>query len=188
MVKSARQTNAATLCLQERVEQMRLADWRKITDAEYLKNILLASPARSAAPLDQLSETITITAFPDSTAAQKLIVEKRANGERWTMLSGNGLTSQRLAEVEFRLGWIGPDRRQRVRASTTMISNGGISRANLPGMGSVGGAPPGSTTPAPMATTPDSTPVPTSTPAPGNGNGNGNGNGRGNVGGQSGKK
>lgn len=191
LVKSARQSNAATLCLQERVEQMRLADWRKITDAGYLKDTLLAAPARSAAPLDQLWETITITAYPDPAAAKKLIIERRVNGERVTMLSGDGLSSERLAEVEFQIGWLGPDRRPRIRASTTMISNGGISRMNLPGMGSVGGAPPASSTPAPSATPPPSatpapsaTPSPTPTPDPGNGNGNG----RGNVGGKSGKK
>ena len=29
-VKSSRQSNAATLCLQERAEQLRLADWRRL--------------------------------------------------------------------------------------------------------------------------------------------------------------
>jgi type II secretory pathway pseudopilin PulG len=187
LVKSARQSNAATLCLQERVEQMRLADWRKLTDADYLKNTVLATRARSGAPLDQAWETITITAYPDPAAAQQLIVERRSGGERVTRVNGEGLSSQPLAEVEFQVGWLGPDQRPRVRASTTMISNGGISRMNLPGMGSAGGAPPTSSTPAPAAS-PSATPAPAATPSPTPTPAPGKSNGRGNVGGVSGKK
>lgn len=196
LVKSAGQSNAATLCLQERVEQMRLASWRKITNADYIKDTLLAVPTRSAAPLDQLWETITISAYPDSAAAKKLIVERRAGGERVTLLSGDGLASERLAQLEFQIRWLGPDRRPRTRMSTTLISNGGISRTNLPGMGSMGGAPPTSATLTPAGTpSPTSTPIPTTTPAPTPtptpegtpAPGNGNGNGRGNVGGKPGK-
>lgn len=189
VVKSARQSNAATLCLQERVEQMRLGDWRKITDAEYLRNTLLANAPRSAAPLDRIAERVTIAAYPDPDAAQKLIVERRTNGERVTMISGAGLSSQRLAQVEFQVTWLGADARLRQRATITLISNGGISRMNLPGFGNDGGAPAPTSTPVPTGggtatPAPGATPAPTPTPTPGDGNGNG----RGNVGGKPGKK
>ena len=190
LVKSSRQSNAATLALQERVEQMRLANWRKITDADYLKDTLLASAPASAAPLNQTTEKITISAYPDPAVAQRLVVERRPNGERVTLVSGAGLTTQRLAQVEFQLGWIGADQRPRLRATTTMVSNGGISRMNLPGFGPSGGAPTSSTsaTPAPTATpAPSATPSPSATPAPTPEPEN-NGNGRGNVGGKPGKK
>ena len=189
LVKSSRQSNAATLALQERVEQMRLANWRKITDPDYLKDTLLASVPSSAAPLNPITEKITISAYPDPSVAQKLVVERRSNGERVTLVSGAGLTTQRLAQVEFQLGWVGADQRPRLRATTTMVSNGGISRMNLPGFGPSGGAPTSSTsaTPAPTATpAPSGTPSPWATPvatptatSP---------RGRGNVGGKSGKK
>ncbi|EDY18760.1 hypothetical protein CfE428DRAFT_3797 [Chthoniobacter flavus Ellin428] len=189
LVKSGRQSNAATLSLQERVEEMRLGDWRKITNPDYLSNTLLAAPPRSAAPLDAISERVTITAYPDASAAQQLIVERETDGQRVTLLSGSGLESQRLAQVEFRVSWSGSDGRRRLRATTTMISNGGISRMNLPGFGTAGGAPPSSPTPAPSgsgsstsSSTATATPTPTPTPA------SNNGNGRGNVAGKSGKK
>jgi Tfp pilus assembly protein PilV len=189
LVKSGRQSNAATLSLQERVEEMRLGDWRKITDPDYLANTLLAAPPRSAAPLDAISERVTITAYPDASAAQQLIVERETDGQRVTLLSGSGLESQRLAQVEFRVSWSGSDGRRRLRATTTMISNGGISRMNLPGFGTAGGAPPSSSTPAPSGsgsstTSSTATATPTPTPIPATNNGNG----RGNVAGKSGKK
>lgn len=193
VVKSARQSNAATLCLQERVEQMRLGDWRKITDAEYLRNTVLANAPRSAAPLDRIAERVTIAAYPDAAAAQQLVVERRTNGERVTLISGAGLSTQRLAQVEFQVTWRGSDARLRQRATVTLISNGGISRMNLPGFGNAGGVPGPSATPAPSgggtatpAPTATPTPAPSSTPVPTPGSGNGNG--RGNVGGKPGKK
>jgi Tfp pilus assembly protein PilV len=188
LVKSGRQSNAATLCLQERVEQMRLGDWRKITDADYLSNTLLAASPRSAAPLDAISERVTITAYPDASAAQQLIVERETDGQRATLLSGNGLESQRLAQVEFRVSWSGSDGRRRQRATTTMISNGGISRMNLPGFGTAGGAPASSSTAPVSSGSGSATPSPTTTPTPTPIPASSNRNGRGNVAGKSGKK
>jgi len=185
-VKSSRQSNAATLCLQERAEQLRLADWRKITSPSYLCDTLLATSAKSAAPLSEISEKVTVTAFPDETAAQKLVVQRNTNGTRVTLVSGDGLLTQRLAKVELQVNWTGSDGRSRTRATTTLMANGGISRMNLPAFGAAAGAPdsspPPATTPAP--TGPTATPSPTATPTP---TPSAIKKGRGNVGGKSGK-
>jgi hypothetical protein len=174
---------------------MRLADWRKITSESYLRNTLLANSTQSATPLNNLSEKVTVEAYPDSTVAQKLVVQRYANGERVTLISGSGLATQRMAKVELQVAWTGSDGRSRSRATTTLMSNGGISRMNLPAMGSAAGAPTTtSPTPTPTPTetsdptatpSPTATPTPTPTPTP---IPTGNGNGRGNVGGKSGKK
>lgn len=198
-VKSARQSNAATLCLQERAEQLRLADWRKITSAAYLRDTLLANSTKSAVPLTEISEKITVSAFPDQAVAQQLVVVRNTNGNRAVLLSGDGLAAQRLAKVDLQVSWQGTDGRIRTRATTTLMANGGISRMNLPAFGAAAGAPPSDSssspppsTPNPSSTpdpsnpiaTPTPTPTPTPTATPGN---NGNGNGRGNVAGKSGK-
>ncbi len=187
-VQSARQSNAATLALQERVEQMRLADWRKITDPVYIKDTLYAAPPKSSGPLLNFTEEVKVAAYPDDTVAQKLIVNRLANGNRVTILSGDGLSTQRLAKVDLQIRWTGGDGRSRLRATTTLISNGGISRMNLPGFGGtttgVVSTPALVSTPAPASTpAPSATPAPSSTPEP-----SGSGNGRGNVGGKPGKK
>lgn len=185
-VKSARQSNAATLALQERVEQMRLANWRKMTSSAYLKDTLLAATPKSVAPLDQLSERITITAYPDPTVCQKLVVERLPNANPVILVSGDGLATQRLAKVELEVNWSGSDKRSRTRATNTIISNGGVSRMNLPGFGASGGGSV-STDPGSGTTTP-TTPGTGSDTTPGTTLGGGNGGGRGNVGGKSGKK
>ena len=212
-VQSSRQSNAATLGLQERVEQMRLADWRKITDPIYLKDTLYATSTRSSGPLVRFTEEVQVEAYEpqidaEHPAPQKLIVKRNADGTRTTLRSGSGLAVQRLAKVDLKIVWEGSDGRSRTRATTTLISNGGISRMNLPGFGgTTTGTGPTSTPP--PATPPPATPVPSSTPAPGSTpppaatpppatpppatptptpTPTASGNGRGNVGGKPGKK
>lgn len=209
-VQSARQSNAATLALQERVEQMRLADWRKITDPTYLKDTLYATATVSSSPLARFTEEVQVAAYEpvidaEHPAPQKLIVQRLVNGSRVTLMSGSGLATQRLAKVDLKIAWTGTDGRSRTRATTTLISNGGISRMNLPGFGGTttgtgttgtpAPATPAPATPAPATPAPGTpapgtpapaTPVP-ATPAPATPGNNGNGNGQGNVGGKSGK-
>ena len=222
-VQSARQSNAATLALQERVEQMRLADWRKITDPTYLKDTLYATATKSSGPLSRFTEEVQVEAYEPvidaaHPAPQKLVVQRRVNGSRVTMMSGSNLATQRLAKVDLKINWIGSDGRSRVRATTTLISNGGISRMNLPGFGgtTTGTGTPAPATPAPATPAPatpapatpapgtpapgtpapgtpaPATPAPATpapaTPAPTTPAPPGNGNGQGNVGGRSGKK
>ena len=204
-VQSARQSNAATLALQERVEQMRLADWRKITDPAYLKDTLYATATKSSGPLSRFTEEVQVEAYEpvidaEHPTPQKLIVQRQVNGSRVTLMSGANLATQRLAKVDLKINWIGSDGRSRVRATTTLISNGGISRMNLPGFGGTttgtGTGTPAPATPAPATPAPGTpapgTPAPATpapaTPAPATPAPPGNGNGQGNVGGKSGKK
>ena len=194
LVKSSRQSNAATLALQERVEQMRLGDWRKITDAAYLKDVLLANSTKSAAPLDGMVERVTVSAYPDPSVAGRMVVERGANGQCSVVEAGEGLTTQRLAQVELQVIWSGTDKRPRMRATTTVISNGGISRMNLPGMGIAGNTFPNdvfdpedpSSDPEPdSGSDPDPDPDPETEPEPETEHGKGKG--RGNVGGKPGQ-
>lgn len=196
MVWASRQTNAATLCLQERIEQLRIANWRQITDSNYLQTNFFATVPMSAAPLDQMKETISVTAYPDPTVAGAICVERSSAGVQ-VVSTDSTLAELPLARVDLEVAWIGDRGRNRIRESSTIISKGGISKLNLAMTG--GGAttgpsptPAASATPNPSATptpsgsaTPTPTPSATPTPTPAN---NGNGNGRGNVGGQSGKK
>src|SRR5437867_1291604 len=60
VLQSSHETNAGTLCLQERVEALRIATWRQLTDPTYLTT-LLASRPKSAEPLGGLEEQITVS-------------------------------------------------------------------------------------------------------------------------------
>jgi Tfp pilus assembly protein PilV len=141
LVKSTRDSSAASHSLEERIEQLRIATWRQITDPIYIKDSFFATVPKSIGPLENFKETVTVSAWPIPDAATKIVVEKQ-NGQAVSVLSdGVGLPLQRLARIDVRVTWRGKDGRERIRELATMISNGGISRMNLPGMGAAAGAP-----------------------------------------------
>ncbi len=198
MVQSNRQSGAASLCLQERVEQLRLATWSQVTSSSFLRDGFLQIPVSSSAPLHGLIERVTVTEYPGTTGATPLVVEREDGVTR--VISDNAtLSSQTLARVDLRVTWEGDQNRIRVRESVAVIAKTGVSQLNLAmvGGGTLDGVPPAAdaeATPEPDASptpTPiedpgaSPTPTPTPTPTPGavkENNGNGK-KGRGHVGG-----
>jgi type II secretory pathway pseudopilin PulG len=195
LVKSAKETNLATLALQERTEQVRIANWLKVTDANYLAQTFFNTGASSSAGLENVAERITIRDYnPDPAAAPRIrmVVEKPASGAARVVESGEGLKNERLVRVDLRVTWRG-NKGERIRESSTVVSNIGINRLSLPGFTGMSGTfsdfPTSPTTSTPPPTTsPTPGPTPTPTPTPTTGNGNGNGNGQGNVAGKPGKE
>lgn len=192
MVKVSRDTNAASLYQQERIEQLRQVRWPDLASASYIADTYLNERPASRAALDRISEQIKITPYPEPVSggkALKISQQPGANAIIDTTLNGYGLVNERLVKVDMTLAWRGPDGRSHERSTVTLISNSGVTRNSLPALGGVSGGgnwsifePTGpTTTPEPEAPEPDLDPT---RPHPSN---NGNGGGRGNTGGKGGQ-
>ena len=183
LVKSVRESSAASQTMEERVEALRIATWRQITDASYYTGTYFAARPKSVAPLDRYIERVTVSAWPPSKTGALLAVEKHQNEVARVAKRQGDIASERLAKVDVRITWRGKDNRERVRELCTIVSNGGLSRMNLPAMGAAAGSP---SAPAPVQSSePNTTATPaptTSVPASSSG-----GNGRGNIGGKPGR-
>ncbi len=183
IIKSTRESGGASGVLEERVEQLRAATWKQITDANYLADTYFAVQPKSLAALPNHWEQIKVSTWPAVSPSMPLLVEKKPKAAATVLKPGTGLPDQRMAKVDVRVFWIGKNARTRMRDVTTIISNGGISRMNLPGLGGGTGTPGATARPSPTpAATPAATPDNN-----GNGNGGGGGQGRGNVAGKPGK-
>lgn len=132
LVKSMRESNAASQSLEERIEQLRLVNWRQMTDSSYLISTYFPNRPKSGQILDQFSERVSVMAFPDVHACMPLIIERPPNGTPQIISSGDGLNLQHLAQVSVRVTWTGKDSRVRVRELASIISNAGINRNSLP--------------------------------------------------------
>ena len=175
-VRSTHEIISSNLCLQERIEQMRIATWKQLSDGQYVKTTYFSSGPLSAAPINNLTERLVVTAYPDETACTPLIVKRDgANGAVVLLSSGEGLSTQRTAKVLLEVSWTTFAGRQRTRQSVAIVSNGGINRMTLPAFGAVAS---GTSASSGTATTTTTTTTTTT---------NGNGNGRGNVGNSNGK-
>ena len=93
LVQSNRMSNAASLVIQERVEQLRLTHWRHITDPTYITNTYFSSVPDSSEPLGDITETLTLSAYPNETVTEELQVKKSPLGVR-TVRSGAAIPAR----------------------------------------------------------------------------------------------
>ena len=142
MVKMARDTNAATLYQQERVEQLRQLRWPDLTDSDFIANTYMRNRPLSRAALDQIRESVTISAYPVATQGSRPLLVNQADNGVTTIDSaqdGYALSNERLVRVNLVLKWKAADGRQLERTTVTLISDSGITRNSLPAMGNVSG-------------------------------------------------
>ncbi|MGV3531281.1 MAG: hypothetical protein ACO1QR_02850 [Chthoniobacteraceae bacterium] len=205
LVKVGRETNSASLVVQERVEKLRTISWPDLVDSSHMKSSFLEVDAKAAPILQGITEKVVISSFPASTSTTPMELKKTYGAAATVVNGGSGLLDEKLVRVDLTLGWKGADGQNHTRAISTLLAKSGVNRNDVPAMGPVSGGPFDAfnppittepTTPPPTGTeVPAPTPEPTPT-APGNGNnGNGNGNngnnglgqGNGNVNGKNGK-
>jgi hypothetical protein len=185
MVGDSRKSSAAAHALQERLEEVRFATWKQITDANYITSSFFATAPRSIAPVANYEESISVTSWPAGEGSSaKLQVTKTSKAAPVVVSAGDGLAEERLLRIVVQLKWVGSGGIEHTRELATLLSNGGISRVNLPSMGPIGGGAWDSVPPEPTsdpATTPSVEEQPAGTetnPASGNhGNGVGGGSG-----------
>ena len=130
LLRTAKDDVSASQALQERVEEMRIANWAQITDASYLANTLLSTASDSTGGLANPVETITVTAYR-TTGAEPTVLARviRQNGAATVAKSNSALKDERMVRVDVDLSWKGyPRNRQRERATTALIAQGGITK------------------------------------------------------------
>ena len=138
IVADTRQASAASHALQERLEQVRNANWKQVIDPEYLMESLLAAPTRSVAPLADYEESITVTGWPAGTGTVLRVTKEPKESAKIAAQSGD-LATERLLKIVVQYKWRGMRGVGHTRELATILSNGGISRVNLPAMGPIGG-------------------------------------------------
>jgi hypothetical protein len=127
MLKSMKESSASTQALQERVEQMRIANWPQITSATYVSGSLMNTSTASSNALADAVETITISAYPDPTVTAAVKV-KRQGGSTQVVSANSELDDQRMVQLQVELTWTGAEKRPRTKATTALIAKGGISK------------------------------------------------------------
>ncbi len=109
-LKTQKETTAATMLLQRRMEDLRASAWRDIATASYLKTAVVANPAPtnpnltaqqiadyvagiqySEAPLGDLTERITVSVYPPDNATSAVVQRDSVNpaGQIVSYISNN---------------------------------------------------------------------------------------------------
>lgn len=133
VLRGQRETIAANLLLQGRVEQLRAGGWAQLTDADGLRQNVLGYASPQAAALPNIHETITVTTYPPvSPAPTPLCVERNSDGSTAVVTQpGSGFSLRRVlaVRVDIHVDWKSKQNgRKRVRETSSVISLGGLLR------------------------------------------------------------
>ncbi len=137
LLGAAAKTASASQDLQQRVEQVRLANWTQITDASWVQANLLGTQTDASINLPGLQETITVSPYvsPSSAAAttapSPFTVTRTSTGTVTASQAGStssaAMVNLEMVQVDLTICWPGWNH-QRTRALTTIVSRWGISK------------------------------------------------------------
>ena len=140
LLGAAAETASASQDLQQRVEQVRLANWTQITDPTWLQSNLLGTQTDASVNLPGLQETLTVTPYvspctvpsPSATPPPGPFTVTRTTTGTVTVspagyASTAAMANQEMVQIDLTITWPGWNR-QRTRALTTLVSRWGISK------------------------------------------------------------
>jgi hypothetical protein len=128
-VRAAKETVAGSLVLQERLDQVRNTKWTTVSDTTYLQSVLSTAAASSGA-LPQLTEQITVSAYPAvSPTPTPAVVTRAPDGTTAIVSSNSALSSLPAVRADVTISWLSSPRgKTRTRTLCTIIAEGGIVR------------------------------------------------------------
>ncbi|PYJ11371.1 MAG: hypothetical protein DMF06_02865 [Verrucomicrobia bacterium] len=135
-LRAQKETTAATMMLQERIESFRATAWSNIADKDYVKNNIVRNSTTSEATLGSLTETITVSGYVTTAGAAGYPTDG-SNVNQWVRDDGhptghttdhndNLATNYNLLKVDILLTWNGPNGRTRTRELAQIFGKGNI--------------------------------------------------------------
>ena len=130
-LRAQRETAAATMMLQERMETLRALTFSNLTDSSYIGSSVINSKTTSELPLGSLSETITISAYPSdgSTSNQWVRDTTYPSGHQTatnTTLSTSHGGAQTVVQADVLITWTSPNGRTRTRDLAAIFGIGNL--------------------------------------------------------------
>ena len=117
---------AASQVLQQRFEQLRVANWSRVTDPSWLSNNTLLKDAPGAESLPGLSETVCIKPYGSSTTTNTF---SRVNGAAVSGGTKASLSTQDSVQVTWILTWTGaPSTHGNNRLAVAILGKGGVAK------------------------------------------------------------
>lgn len=136
-VKSQKEAAAATMMLQERMENFRATAYSNIGNLNYVQTNIVQQPTTSEAALGALNETITVSGYlttsgapgygtDGSTPNQWIRNSQYPNGNNVSQYSADLATDYNLIQVDILIRWTSTDGRIRSRDLTAIFGKGNV--------------------------------------------------------------
>jgi type II secretory pathway pseudopilin PulG len=130
-LKSQKETTAATMVLQQRMETFRSTAFSNIGTASYVQANIVANPTGSEAPLGNLTETVTVSMYvgdPAVGSATNTIVRDSSHPSGNITSTNSNLAKMTwgLLRVDILLSWTSANGRTRSRQLSSLFGIGNI--------------------------------------------------------------
>ncbi len=127
-LKSQKETTAATMVLQQRMETFRATAFSNIGTASYVQANIVANPTGSEVPLGNLIETVTVGLYPPDGSATNTIVRNSSNPSGNITSTNSNLATMKsgLLRVDILLSWTSANGRTRARQLSSLFGIGNI--------------------------------------------------------------
>ncbi len=124
LLRTSKDNVSANQAIQQRSEEVRLANWAQVTDAQWLKTNIFTMACPSTSGLSDAVETIEISPYPAKSGFTPAKVV-RQNGVASVVTANAALLQEALIRVDYSITWKGfPKLRNRARAASILIASG----------------------------------------------------------------
>jgi hypothetical protein len=127
VMRMAKDEAAASQVLQQRIEDLRIGNWQRISSPTWIRDSVLNVAADGAATLKNLNETITVTPYNGTITTSNTFTR---TGSTPAAGSGNvSLVTENALFIKWSVTWNGvPKGKTHQREIVTVLGKGGIAK------------------------------------------------------------
>lgn len=125
-LKSQKESAAATMVLQQRMESLRACSFTQVATKDYLKNNIFSTPTGSEGPLGSLNEQVAVGVYGNTTVTPVILQRNLQNPTPAELSTNDNLANYNLLEVDLLLQWVGANGQTRTRQLSAIFGKGNI--------------------------------------------------------------
>jgi Tfp pilus assembly protein PilE len=126
-LKTQKESTAATMVLQQRMESLRACSFTQVATDSYLQNNIFNTPTGSEGPLAGLNEQVAVGVYGNPSVTPIVLLRNPQNPTMPQELStNNNLAAYNLLQVDLLLQWTSSNGRTRTRQLSAVFGKGNI--------------------------------------------------------------
>ncbi len=128
-LRTQKESTAATMVLQQRMESLRALSFTNVATKDYLKNNIFNAATGSEGPLKNLNEQVSVGVYGNTAVAPIMLLRNAQHQTSPQELSNNDtLTNYNLLQVDLLLQWTSENGRLRTRQLSAVFGKGNIAQ------------------------------------------------------------
>jgi hypothetical protein len=125
-LKTQKESTAATMALQQRMESLRACSFTEIATEDYIKTNIFGTPTGSEGPLGNLNEQVAVGVYGDPSVTPIVLLRNAQNPTGEVLSNNSNLTNYNLLQVDLLLQWTSANGRIRTRQLSAVFGKGNI--------------------------------------------------------------